>query len=290
MNTHSLFHALPDRLILSVKNVIGFRPPGEESLVDQRDFNIETVHHPALHSSANSLLSRRYDWRGYGAVSLPAVGNDSHLSLAATQEGTTIGTMSVGFDGPDRMNSDAVFAPELDFLRDTGRRLCEFTKLAIDPLIGSKRVLAGLFHVAYIMAFRLRDIDTLVMEVNPRHVRYYQRMLGADVIGDERLNVKVNAPAVLLSLEFTHVRDQIERFAGRPELAITERSLYPFAFTAEDEAGIVSRLTTVDRPASRQHPFFFRLPSDQALQAAPAQAVRVAHEAQRADRLHERAF
>jgi hypothetical protein len=88
------------------------------------------------------------------------------------------------------------------------------------------------------------------------------------VIGDERLNVKVNAPAVLLSLEFTYVRDQIERFAGRPEQASVVRSLYPLAFTPQDEAGIVSRLTGVDRLTSRPHPFFFRLPFGEARHAA----------------------
>ena len=268
MYTQSLISAPLDPKFLLVETETGFGPLGKDPVFDRRQFKIETVHDPARHCSASSLLSKRYGWRGYGAVRLPAIGTDSHVTLAATHEGETMGTMTVGFDGPGQMNSDVVFGPELQGLRYAGRRVCEFTKLAIDPLIGSKRVLAGLFHVAYIVAFRLRHVDTLVMEVNPRHVRYYQRMLGADVIGDERLNVKVNAPAVLLSLEFTYVRDQIERFAGRPELASTERSLYPLAFTAEDEVGIVSRFASADRPTSSDDPFLFRLPEGQELNAA----------------------
>ena len=43
-------------------------------------------------------------------------------------------------------------------------------------------MIAALFHVAYIIAHRLRGFDALVMEVNPRHVRYYERMLGARVL------------------------------------------------------------------------------------------------------------
>ena len=253
MNIHSPIYAQLDRTITLVESKAGFGSLGEDSLPDRRQFKIETVHNPARHSSANSLLSRRYGWRGYGAVSLPAVGTDSHVTFSATQRGETIGTITVGFDGPGQMSSDVVFGPELKGLRDTGRRLCEFTKLATDPLSCSKQVLAALFHVAYTLAFRLRGVDTLVMEVNPRHVRYYQRMLGAKVIGDERLNVKVNAPAVPLSLELTYARDQIERFGGRPELASTARSLYPAFFTLEEEADILSRLTSVDRPTYRQH-------------------------------------
>ena len=52
--------------------------------------------------------------------------------------------------------------------------------------VGRQRVLAALFHVAYIVAHRIRGYDTLVMEVNPRHVRYYERMLGARAIGEPR--------------------------------------------------------------------------------------------------------
>lgn len=268
MNSHSLISAPLDPRVLRVDTAARFDPLGEDPVEDRRHFKIETLHSPVRRSSANSLLSRRYGWRGYGAVSLPAVATDSHVSLAATQASETIGTMTVGFDGTSQMNSDVVFGREVQGLRDAGRRLCEFTKLAIDPLTGSKRVLAGLFHVAYIVAHRLRSVDTLVMEVNPRHVRYYQRMLGAQVIGDERMNVKVNAPAILLSLEFTYVRDQIERFAGRPEDASKERSLYPFAFTPEDEEGIVARLTGSDRVMSRARPFLFRLPLGEDLRAA----------------------
>jgi hypothetical protein len=35
---------------------------------------------------------------------------------------------------------------------------------------------------------------------------------------------------------------QIGEFGGRPELAERERSLYPFAFSLTEEAGIIERL------------------------------------------------
>ena len=269
MNMHSLISApLDPRVLLVGEPPTDFGPLGTDAFQERRHFKIETVHCPVKRSSANSLLSKRYGWRGYGAVNLPTLGTDSHVSLAATQDGETIGTMTVGFDGPGQMNSYLAFAPEIRRLRQTSRRLCEFTKLAIDPLTGSKRVLAGLFHVAYIVAYRLRGVDTLVMEVNPRHVRYYQRMLGAVVVGSERPNAKVGAPAVLLSLELSYVRDQIERLSGRPELASTERSLYPLAFTPEDEEGIVSRLKDLAALSSPDHPFTFRLPVGQGVHAS----------------------
>jgi hypothetical protein len=85
-------------------------------------------------------------------------------------------------------------------LRDSGRSICEFTKLAMDSVLGSKRVLASLFHVAYIYAYRVKGFDCLLIEVNPRHVRYYEKILGFRVIGPKRTNRRVNAPAVLMAL------------------------------------------------------------------------------------------
>jgi hypothetical protein len=88
----------------------------------------------------------------------------------------------------------------------------------------------------------MRGFEMLVMEVNPRHVKYYERMLGATVLAEARLNKAVNAPSVLLAIEFGYIHEQIGRFAGRHELATTERSLYPLAFSLREEAGIIAKL------------------------------------------------
>jgi hypothetical protein len=90
--------------------------------------------------------------------------------------------------------------------------------------------------------------------VNPRHVSYYERMLGFVVAGPQRVNLRVNAPAVLLCLDFEHARAQIARVGGRPEVSPLERSLYPYFFSAAEEAGIVDRLTLAQPDAAYLHP------------------------------------
>lgn len=221
------------------------------AIAHEREFKIESADSFIVRQSANRLLSERYGWRGYHAVSLPVNQTTNRTTLTAIEDNATIGTITVGLDDSAGMNCDDVFGDELDALRRSGQRLCEFTKLAIDPMTGNRRVLAALFHVAYIVAHRLRGRDTLVMEVNPRHVRYYQRMLGAKVAGGERTNRSVNAPAVLLSLGFGYIAERIREFGGRPECAGAERSLYPLAFTADEESGILARLMAAQAPASR---------------------------------------
>jgi hypothetical protein len=215
-----------------------------------RQFKIRAADSYVRRASANNLIRHRYAWRGYHVVSLPEDQTANRITLTASEEEQTIGTITIGLDCADGLACEDIFGDKIGGLRADGQRICEFTKLAIDPLAGTKRVLAALFHVAYIVAHRLRGYDTLVMEVNPRHVRYYERMLGARVLCEERLNRSVNAQAVLLVIDFDYIRQQIGEFAGQPERSNNERSLYPFAFSLAEEAGIIGRMMKAQRPAS----------------------------------------
>jgi hypothetical protein len=202
--------------------------------------------------SLNNLLKDRYGWRGYQQVSLPTDPTVNRFTLTAVEDDVVIGTITVAFDNPGRLGADEAFGAEVNALRAQGRRVCEFTKLAIDPAVGTKRVLATLFHVAYIVAHRIRGHDMLIMEVNPRHVRYYERMLGCQILADERINKSVNAPAVLLGSPFSHIMAQIGEFGGRPEAAARERSLYPFALSLREEAAVITRMQAKQRIHDRR--------------------------------------
>ena len=217
-----------------------------------RRFKIKTAESTERRSRVNSLLKDRYGWRGYQQVSLPTDPTVSRFTLTAVENELVIGTITVAFDNPGKLGADGAFATEVDQLRAQGRRIAEFTKLAIDPAVGTKRVLATLFHVAYIVAHRIRGHDMLVMEVNPRHVRYYERMLGCQILAGERINKSVNAPAVLLGAEFAYIMAQIGEFGGRPESAARERSLYPFALSLREEAAVISRMQAKQRIQDRR--------------------------------------
>jgi hypothetical protein len=211
--------------------------------VGQRLFKIRAANTEGHRSSANILVTRRYAWRGYQtSVAAPEVDDANRITLVAVGHDETIGTISIGFDNAEGLFVDDLFPDEVNALRGEGRKVCEFTKLAMDSLVRSKRVLASLFHVAYIYAHRLKGFDSLLIEVNPRHVLYYEKMLGFTVLGPERLNKRVDAPAVLMCLDFSHAHAQISRFGGSPQYSAVERSLYPYFFSIKEEAGIVGRL------------------------------------------------
>jgi hypothetical protein len=193
---------------------------------------------------AQGLVEQRYAGRGYQT---PRATRDPQLmTFVAYDEGNIVGTVSVRLDSEERrLAADDIYAGELAELRADGRRLCEFTRLAVDTSIASKPVLASLFHTAYMYAAFVRGYDYMVIEVNPRHADFYARTLSFHKIGPERTNQRVNAPAVLLGIPFDTVDARIESCAGRPASAESRSSLYRYFFPGNEQAGILNRLQTL---------------------------------------------
>lgn len=206
-------------------------------------FRIRVARSRDSRQQAGALVKRRYAFRGYQLASAKAI--DPHLfTFVAYSSGELVGTVSLRLDSRDGLSADQLYKGEIDVLRRGHNRICEFTRLAIDVSAGSKPVLAGLFHTAYLFAHRVREYDTAVIEVNPRHVVFYKRALGFEIVGPERLSPRVNAPAVLLCVRFQVVAEALSQYAGRLELAGSTHSLFPYGFSAKDEEGILGRLET----------------------------------------------
>lgn len=221
-------------------------PPRAVDLPSESDrkrlFNIRAAQSARERRSASSLLSRMYATRGYEGAHLADEECEHAKTFLASDHDSAIGTLTIGLDSPSGLKLEALFADEVAHFRDAGHRICEFTKLAMDRRARSPRLLASMFHVAYIYAHRVKELTHLLIEINPRHVRYYETMLGFKVIAAARHNPRVNAPAVLLALDLGYAEQQIRRFGGRPELSVLERSAYPHFFSSRDEAGIIGRL------------------------------------------------
>ena len=69
--------------------------------------------------------------------------------------------------------------------------------------------LASLFHVAFIFAHQISHATHAVVEVNPRHVAFYTRVLGFTPHGAPQSNPRVKAPGVLLVADFHHIGRQL---------------------------------------------------------------------------------
>lgn len=212
----------------------------------QKLFKIRLADSSGHRTAASFLVKRRYAWRGYEVDGVDERHPNRITLSACDHEETTVATISVGLDSGAGLFVDALYRDDVDRLRASGGRVCEFTKLAIDASVQSKPVLAALFHIAYIYARLLKRCTDLFVEVNPRHVTFYRRMLGFDEWGSTRYDKRVDAEAVLLRLDLAFAEQEIAVMGGRPDLAATKRSLYPYFFSAREETGIVHRLRALD--------------------------------------------
>lgn len=209
-------------------------------VINERTFGIRAADVEERRNYASMLIKKMYSWRGYsGDHQLRP--DPNRITLTATDKGEVLGTVTLGLDSSVGLLADQVFKDHIDPYRARGR-VCEIIKLAIDPAVKSKAVLASLFHVAFIYARDLNQCNVIFIEVNPRHRRFYETMLGFRVECGVRDNPRVQAPAVLLRADTDYGTEQIAKLAGKVS---EDRSLFPYFFSPREEAGIVNRLKMI---------------------------------------------
>lgn len=187
------------------------------------------------------LLSRMYSWRGYGRSH--AVGaSPNSVTFTAACEQDVVGTLTLTVDSKRGLAADKTFAEEIaPFRAAPGAKLCELTKLAFDWGGSSQQHLAALFHLVFIYGSRQFACTDLFIEVNPRHRRYYESMLGFVRVGEVRTNASVKAPSQLMWLNVGSIRRLIDQHAT--QAAAGQRSLYRYFFSPHEEDGLYGRLT-----------------------------------------------
>jgi len=211
--------------------------------INESVFGIRAADIDEQRNSASMLISKMYTWRGYSGNH--TVGNDpNRITLTATSKGEVIGTLSLNLDSDMGILCDQVFKDHIDPYRADGK-VCEIIKLAIDPGVKSKAVLASLFHVAFIYARDLHGCSDIFIEVNPRHRRFYETMLDFVVECESRPNPRVDAPAVLLRGNTSVGTRRIAEVAGQGDHAVGDRSLFPYFFSPREEVGIINRLKQI---------------------------------------------
>jgi hypothetical protein len=219
--------------------------PSEADPVRNPDlFRVRLARPRTIQMDAGQLVQRRYEWRGYQAGSQ---GRDPNLfTFAAYNAGALVGTMGMRFDSPAGLPADELYKREIDRLRSQGQRLTEFTRLAVDEAATSKEVLGALFHTAFLYAHQVRGCSHVIIEVNPRHVAFYRRVLFFRQVGEERYLDRVGAPAVLLALDFAEVGRALDAFFAQPDWRQQTKSFFVHWFSPADAPGVLARLQRLD--------------------------------------------
>jgi hypothetical protein len=204
-------------------------------------FKVALLRGHALSRPASHLVDNAYTRLGY--VLSPEVCTDHDPDVGATLEaisdGRMLGTLSVNLNGERTLKAESLYPEEIAPYRSS-ERVCEFTRLALDTDIAGREVLCSLFYVAYVYAHLVHRAKHLFVEVNPRHSTFYQRMLGFEQLGTEKLCPRVGAPAVLLHLDLGFTCEQIAR--ARSGLQVTSTTLYRYAPPAAEEDLLLERI------------------------------------------------
>jgi hypothetical protein len=216
----------------------------EDVVTDEKSFGIRMIDTIEGRSQASILINKMYAWRGYTGTH--KISDDpNRITLTASDRGQVVGTLTLGLDSPIGIMADETFREEVNAYRMAGARVCEITKLAFDSG-GSKEQMAALFHLSVIYARDLHRCTHIFIEVNPRHRRFYEHMLGFKRLGELRTNPRVNAPAYLLCVDLEYVTQQIHQLGGQGMAQVSAlRSFYPLFYSPREEAGIIQRLKNI---------------------------------------------
>lgn len=193
-------------------------------------------------SAAESLLNKRYEWRGYGS-SHKIVEAENRTTFLVHLGPALAGTITLGVDTPNGLAVDKLYKNEIDKFRNApGAQICELTKFAFEK--GSKgdsnNLLACLFHAVFLYGIDSFNCTDLFIEVNPRHRRFYQAMLNFTPIGDLRMNDTVEAPSQLMWINVSQIAEQIKAY--RSGKATSNHSLYALFLSEAEEMVVKSRL------------------------------------------------
>jgi N-acyl amino acid synthase FeeM len=170
--------------------------------------------------AAEQLVRKRYAWRGYHMpAALDAYVPDcdsARVTIVAEKTcGALVGTLSVRPDSLRGLLAEMTYASEIEELRRKQHRLGEVVKLAVEEDANSRVALDALVRSAYVVSRHAHGRTHVVIEVNPRHVRFYEKVLGFVLASAERLCSRVGAPSVLMELDLEQFGRRLQATAGR---------------------------------------------------------------------------
>ena len=211
--------------------------------LDQQKFKIRLASSEDRHASASMLIHKMYSWRGYATEGVGQTNEPNQITIVASYAERIMGTMTIGLDSPAGLLADENSKKKPHQWRAEGHKVSELVRLAVDRELKSMRVLAALFHLAYIYGHIIHQATDAVIEVHRRHMLFYEKMLGFKPFGEERICPRTQVPASLMRIEGDYMEQMIARFGGKGEQIKDEKSLYPFFFSHTEEAAITQRLT-----------------------------------------------
>ena len=196
----------------------------------------------ALRRNTARLIERMYASRGLFPYGQGENLDGRNVTVAACKGDQAIATLTLCLDVGAGLLADTLYRAEIDAARGKGGRVCEITRLAMDPEHSSHDTLAGMMQVLYVVARLTYHVTDIFIEVHPRHAGFYQRLLGYHMVGTEKICPRVSAPAVLMHLCQHRLDHLIDTHAGRSD--DDSRSFYRMFHTRTELEALQRSLVT----------------------------------------------
>ncbi len=145
---------------------------------------------------------------------------ETSVFMAFDENDRLVGTNSLTLDNPAGLHVDDDFKDRADQVRveclRTRKKMGASWRIATDETVHNQiSIMLGLISATIDQGMR-QCLDVLLFTFNPKHVCFYERMLGLKVIAEPRFGKAVkSAPAVLMRGDRTDVLNAWERFQER---------------------------------------------------------------------------
>ncbi len=201
-----------------------------------------------INKNKSECLVRSYDFD-----------SETVILIVQDQHKKVVGTVSLVFDGSSYLPAEKAYSNELLTFRNSGSTMVEMSRLACDPNYRNvKQILILLINYSAIYIRLVKNYNSLIIEVNPRHKNYYLALLNCEEVGSTKECAHVgNAPAVLLYLSAIKYQFELNRFIQGKAINKCNRSLYPYFLKPEQEKLVASYLKNQVKVMSMEEKLYF---------------------------------
>lgn len=181
------------------------------------------------------------------------------IFLVKDRAGAIVASATLVFNDESILPTESIYKKEIKELSNSGSKIVEVSRLIINPdFRNSKEILVLLFNYMFIYGFHVKQFDTTIIQVNPRHKDYYRKLLNFKEIGGEKYcPIVQNAPAILLGLPLSLYYEEVVRNNKDESNDKKNRSLYPLFLNLEQEKLVVHYLKKQAKPISVEEKIYF---------------------------------
>ena len=188
---------------------------------------------------------------------------DTFVFILEDARQTALATVTLVLDSAQGLPCDATFKELMLTQRKQGGRMAEATRFAVScPEYLKGAINKVMMNIFFLYARQITNVQTFMIEVNPRHVPFYNRHMLFEACSLPRSCNRVKgAPAVLMRLDTELQQRAISEVAGLGSAAKGPfaRTLYRFFLPMEQEAQWARELAEQHQPLSLEEAKYFGL-------------------------------